>query len=419
MGSRSNLFFAILCSLKEKISSYKAIFNNHNYLIGSSFLHLMNDGFFVILYPLLPLIAREFNLPLFRVGILRATFSFSASFLQLPFALLSEKFWEMFLLVVGMGWVSTGLIAMGFTVTFVQLLLFSILSGLGGNIQHPVGSAFVSRIYDKKWRGSSIGVLNFSGDLGKIIFPLLISAILLSFDWRTCLIILGSMGLLFSFYSGWIFRKKKDMPYQKEVIEYPTGNRWGITSPARFILISLIGIIDGATRTVLLTFIPFLFLQKGIPASKTGFLLTILFTGGALGKLGCGFFADRLGNFKIILITEVLTGLSILIFPSIQPTILIPLLILCGFALNGTSTVLYKTIADLVTPEKRARGYGIFYSIYLGSEAFGPIIFGFIGDALGLRWIFFILAFITFLIIPLALPLRNTSHTDTVSAHLE
>lgn len=397
----------------------RGLFKNHNYLIGCAFLHLMNDGFFVILYPLLPLIAKEFNLPLSRVGILRSTFSFSASFLQLPFALLSERVWEMFLLVAGMGWISVGQVVMGLTATFGGLLLFSIFSGLGGSIQHPVGSALISRIYENNQRGSSIGILNFSGDIGKIIFPLFISAILLSFNWRACLIILGGAGFLFSIFTGLLFRKREYTYNEKEVKSSSSKVRWGIVSHRRFVLLSVIGVIDGTTRAVLLTFIPFLFLQKGIPAARTGLLLTFLFTGGALGKLGCGFLAGRIGNLKMILITEVLTGISILLFPSIQTFLLIPLLILCGFVLNGTSTVLYTTIADLVLPERRARGYGLFYSIYLGSEAFGPTIFGFIGDKLGLRWIFFILAFITFLILPLTIPFRTETHVDLASRHIE
>jgi len=400
-------YFNLKESNLEKKSELVQGLKEHRFLYGCSFLHLINDGFFVILYPLLPLIARDFNLSLSRVGILRTSFSFSASFLQLPFALLTEKWWEMFLLALGMGWVSLGLILMGLTASFGALLGLSFFAGMGGNIQHPVGSAFISRVYDNRRRGSSIGVLNFSGDIGKVIFPLLISAILLSFDWRACLYILGSVGFLFSIFMGVLYRKRSTTHTSPEKEKVEKESSWGIKNPKKFILLSIIGIIDGMVRTALLTFIPFLFLQKGIPDHRSGLLLTLLFTGGALGKLGCGFLADRLGSSKMILITEVLTGAFILLFPFIRVGLMVGLLLLCGFVLNGTSTVLYSTIAELVSPERRVRGYGLFYSTYLCSEAFGPIIFGFVGDLLGLNWIFIILCLISFLIIPLILPLRK------------
>jgi len=307
-----------------------------------------------------------------------------------------------------MGWVSLGLIMMGLTTTFGALLAFSVFAGMGGNIQHPVGSAFISRIYDNRRRGSSIGFLNFSGDIGKVIFPLLVSAILLFSDWRACLYILGSAGFLFSISFGVIYRKRANAYTLTKDESVEKSNSWGIKHPKKFILLSIVGIIDGMVRTALLTYLPFLFLQKGIEAQRSGFLLTLLFTGGAMGKLGCGFLTDRLGSLKMILITEILTGFFILLFPFVRVSPMIGLLVLCGFALNGTSTVLYSSIAELVSPERRIRGYGLFYSTYLSSEAFGPIVFGFVGDLLGLNWIFIILCFISFLIIPLIIPLGKS-----------
>ncbi|MBA7710301.1 putative L-galactonate transporter [subsurface metagenome] len=320
----------------ERINSLRLIFQKHTYLAGCVFSHLMIDGFFVILYPLLPLIAQDFNLPLSKVGILRTCFSFSATFLQIPFALLSERLWEMSFLFLGMSWVSVGLLAMGITLSFGQLLLLTFICGIGGNIQHPVASAFISRLYENRSRGSAIGVLNFSGDIGKIIFPLLVSAILLSYSWRSCFIIIGAAGLLFSLLFGWLSRRKHGNSRTKKQKDLLSRGGLGITSPLRFVLLSLIGTIDASTRTVLLTFVPFLLLDKGIQATRIGFLLTLLFIGGALGKLGCGFLADRIGNFKMIILTEILTALSILLFLPIQRGLLIPLLIFCRKMESGT-----------------------------------------------------------------------------------
>jgi len=398
----------------ETISSLKAILKNHPYMIGCALYHLLSDGFFVVMYPLLPLIAQDFKLPLSRVGILRTCLSFSASFLQLPSAILSERLWEMTFLSIGMSWVALGFMIMGFSITFFQLLIFSFISGIGASIQHPVATSFISRVYDNRKRGSAIGLLNFSGDLGKIIFPIIISTLLLSYNWKSCLIFIGSAGFLFSISSGFIFRKKSNSTYEKKDKNIKSRGSWGITSPWRFTLLSIIGIIDGTTRTVLLTFIPFLFLKKGIQKTRIGFMLTLLFTGGAAGKLGCGYLADRIGNMKMIILTETLTALSILLFLPMPKGYLIPLLIFCGFVLNGTSSVLYTTVADLVVPEKRALGYGLFYTIYLGAESFGPAIFGFIGDTLGLRWIFFILAITTFMILPLIIPLRDKHSASNI-----
>lgn len=49
------------------------------------------------------------------------------------------------------------------------------------------------------------------------------------------------------------------------------------------------------------------------------------------------------------------------------PLSLVPaltLMPLIGLALNGTSSALYGTVAEFVTPERRARAFGLFYALW-------------------------------------------------------
>ena len=55
-----------------------------------------------------------------------------------------------------------------------------------------------------------------------------------------------------------------------------------------------------------------------------------------------------------------------------------------GVALNGTSSALYATVADLVTPERRARAYGLYYTLVVGASAAAPLVYGALGDAIGI-----------------------------------
>ena len=389
----------------------------NKYLLGTSFSHLMIDGFSMVIYPLLPLIAREFNLTLSKVGILRTTYSLSTSFLQLPVSVLLEPMSEIISIIIGILWVSFGFLLMSVSSTFLMLLIVSFIAGLGGNIQHPIGSSFVSRVYDKNRRGSSLGFLNFSGDIGKTIFPIIISWILTFYLWRNCLFIFGVFGTLVSILMFYIYRRsirgihKKDIKTDSSATSKNNGSyygKWGITSVPKFVVLSIIGILDAASRVIMLTYLPFLFIQKGIKAEKTGVYLTILLTGGSAGKLGCGFLSDRFGYLPMILITEILTSLSILlIYFNNNLILLIVLLFIGGFVLNGTSTVLYTTVAELVSTEKRNRGYGLFYTIYLIAEALGPVAFGYIGQVWGLGSIYFVLSGFTFLIVPFAIWLKS------------
>jgi MFS family permease len=131
-------------------------------------------------------------------------------------------------------------------------------------------------------------------------------------------------------------------------------------------------------------------------------MLTVIFAGGAVGKLGCGLLADRLGTTRMIVATEVLTGTFVLLMLPAQQMVILPTLFLLGFFLNGTSSILLDGVADLFDSSKRSRGYGLYFTIYLGSGALGPILYGFVGDTQGLYSVFVAMALASLAIVPLA-----------------
>jgi predicted MFS family arabinose efflux permease len=77
-----------------------------------------------------------------------------------------------------------------------------------------------------------------------------------------------------------------------------------------------------------------------------------------------------------------------------------------GIALNGTSSVLYGSVPELVTPEKRAHAFGIFYTGTIGSGALAPALYGLLGDALGVSMTLVAIAAICLLTLPLAMVLK-------------
>ena len=64
---------------------------------------------------------------------------------------------------------------------------------------------------------------------------------------------------------------------------------WGILSPPTFASVLSIGVLDGSVRNALLTFVPFLLMAKGVSEVSTSLMLTVIFAGGAVGKLGVAY----------------------------------------------------------------------------------------------------------------------------------
>ena len=71
-----------------------------------------------------------------------------------------------------------------------------------------------------------------------------------------------------------------------------------------------IGVIDSATRMAFLTFLPFVLTTKGASLPTIGLALTLVFAGGAAGKLVCAFIGARIGTVATVWLTEGLTACS-------------------------------------------------------------------------------------------------------------
>ncbi|MGH7300674.1 MAG: MFS transporter, partial [Candidatus Rokuibacteriota bacterium] len=162
------------------------------------------------------------------------------------------------------------------------------------------------------------------------------------------------------------------------------------------------------------TFLPFLLIAKGATVRSVGLALMLVFIGGAVGKFACGALADRVGVIRTVVITEVVTGAGILLLLALPLGACLFALPVLGVALNGTSSVLYGSVADLVSSDRRARSYAIFYTLGVGASALSPVAYGLLSDWGGVRLTLTVVGLVVFLTLPFTLPLRP--HPATVAA---
>ena len=165
--------------------------------------------------------------------------------------------------------------------------------------------------------------------------------------------------------------------------------------------------LDTSTRSAALTFQPFALEDRGVGAAEVGLLFGVLFAGGAAGKILCGALGDRLGPLAVVMLTEATTALALLGLVWGPLAAAIGLALVFGFALNGTSSVLYAAVAGFVPDGKRGRGYGIYYTAVESAGAIASLGYGVVADSLGLDWTFGLMAGLTLTVVPLAIPLRR------------
>jgi MFS transporter, FSR family, fosmidomycin resistance protein len=378
---------------------------------AAAVLHFVHDGFSEILYVLLPVWAADFRLGLWQVGFIRSTYTGGMSAFQIPAGLLAERLGERRLLMLGTLLTACAFIAVAvFADGFVLLLLILALAGIGSGVQHPLSSSVVSKAYEDGPRRTALGTYNFAGDIGKVTSAAVVGLVAAVAGWRAAAIGYGVVGIVAAVALVIVLSilRAGGAP-ERTASTRPSAALslgWGIRDSRGFRALSAIGMIDNATRSGLLTFLPFVLVSKGLSVAGVGGALALVFAGGALGKFVCGFAAERVGIIRTVVLTEAATALAIIVVLASPLSVAMVLLIPLGIALNGTSSVLYATVADLVTAERRSRAYGLYYTLSIGASALGPTLYGFVGDAVGAPVTLSLVALVVLTTIPLSLVLR-------------
>lgn len=376
---------------------------NRKILFSGCLFHLFHDSIADGLAVLLPFWKIAFQLSLTQVGLLMACFEGATALFQVPAGFLGERYGERRLLTVGT--LITGLSFMGLALTgnIYLLGILLLIGGLGAGVQHPLASSMISKAYVSGNRRIALGTYNFTGDMGKFLFPVVAALVLSVVGWRSLCFGYGVFGCAMTMGLYLLLRRNHSggPATQTDNVDGKLSG-WGIQRKRAFFTLATIGFIDTAVRSALITFLPFLLINKGMPMESIGLALSLLFIGGAMGKFICGILAEKIGIIPSITITETITGLGIIYLYGSSLSGIFPFLPLLGIALNGTSSVLYGTVADFVLPSHTPRAFGLFYTAIIVGAALAPPVFGLLSDASGVEFTVVVIGLTALSTLPLA-----------------
>jgi MFS transporter, FSR family, fosmidomycin resistance protein len=369
--------------------------------------HILHDGYSSMLYLLLPSWQTELALSLTQVGILKTLYSVAMAVGQVPASRLGERASEKLPLVAGTFVTAAAVLALHWASTPLTLGLLLAIGGLGASVQHPLASALISRTYAGSALRAKLGTYNFAGDLGKMTLPALLTVLIAAVGWRTGTAWIGILGLGTTTVLFFAVPQPADGPVLEAQERTPP--RAPLPEPVRrrgFAALSAVGMLDSATRTGLLTFLPFVLARKGADAAIVGTALSLVFAGGAVGKFACGALATRVGILRTVAATELGTALAILLVLILPLFVCLALMPILGVMLNGTSSVLYGTVPELAPNGREARAFGFFYTVTIGADAIAPTLYGVVADAVGLSGTILLVTVVVLLILPLLAVLR-------------
>lgn len=297
--------------------------------------------------------------------------------------------------------------------TLTQLLIWRALLGLGMGGEWASGAALVSESWPAEHRTKAIGIMQSGWALGYILAAIAAAVILdvLSLGeeaWRWLFV----FGAVPAFFTLWIRRRIPEprIWVERQRSGAPRANPFAILFGRKL-----------WRRTVLATLLAgsLQFAYWGLFFWLPGFLATPVELGGAgmtllrsmswiipmqigayFGYLSFGFIADWLGRRRTFVIFLSVAALLVPIYGQLarNPTVLMLLGPLLGFAGHGFFSVFGSFLAELFPTAARATGQGLAYNVGRGLGALAPFTIGTlasmpqfgIGTALALTSAFFL-----------------------------
>ena len=361
-----------------------------------SLAHLSHDVFSAFLAPLLPLLITKLNLSLSAVAILDIARKIP-QLLNPLIGLMADRICVKYLVIIAPAMTAICMSLLGLAPTFPVLFILLFVAGLSAAAFHVPGPVLIKR-YSGANSGRGMSFYMFGGEMARTLGPLLITAAVswwgLEGSYRVM-----PIGLAASVVMFFRLRNLQSIDRHQEK-SFWGGSRQAIREAAP-LLAGLAGfmVFRMGLKSALTLYLPTYLTGQGETMWVAGLALSLLQFSGALGTFGAGYFADRFGHRKSLLIVAVLTpfaGLGLTFLPGIFT---VPLLIITGILLFASSPIQLALVQDSGT-SRPAFLNSLFMTLSIITSALAVFFVGAMGDAVGLDLTYKISAGLTVLAVP-------------------
>ena len=277
-------------------------------------------------------------------------------------------------------------IAIGFSTSYTQLLIFGLLLGVAGTT-FPVGVGFASKWFSKEKQGTALGIYG-AGNIGQSIAVFFAPVLALQFgDWRTVFFVFAAMTLVWGIVFYMFAKDAAVTAKPKTLFEIFSIFK---TSKIAWVL-SLFYFLTFGGFVALALYLP-TFLREIFSLSATdagartaGFVLLAT----AMRPVG-GILADKIGGAKVLIfVFAAIAVLSLLLsFASIVPFTIGALG--CAAALGLGNGAVFKLVPQYF-PNDTATVTGLVGAFGGLGGFFPPLELGFVKDATGTYTVGFVL----------------------------
>jgi len=334
------------------------------------FAHLVDDGCEVVMAPLIPLMARELSFSNVQIGILGGSLIIALGVFQFLMGYISDYLQKKRdMVVIGFLLMSLCFYLISLGESFLHILVFTFLAGVGLSFYHPVGVSVITTHFRSE-RGKAIGIHGAGGALGLLIFPAYSGFIAEHYGWRTVLRItpLICITVAFLYYL-----------YVKDVTLRRSGNKFSLILSSTAVLVMIVLGMTSMSNRGFSTFFPVHLDRIGYSSDFYGSLLSVFLGIGIFGQYIGGVLSDKISYRKIVSSSLFLTALFFIpLLKAENPYIIYIFGALTGLSMSIVWPAIFAFIAEITPEDMHSRGIGIFSSVAATMGGTSPILIGYI-----------------------------------------
>lgn len=358
-------------------------------------LHFLNDGVRTSFVTLLPFIAKDLNFSLTTVGFLGSAQPLLASTLALPAGFFASRLGGLKLLTSLLVVYSLGALLTSFSTNITFVILSFLLAAGGFGMFHTVGFSLVAKSSDKSQIGKNMGNFTSIGDIGRVTIPTAAVFLVAAMGWRQAMIILSITGFTFYILLQ-LFKARRDIYQSIEQQKRETHQEFlrhlsSLLKSKRFALTLIASIFDALASTPVIIFLPFLLLSKEIQITEYGFITGAFFVGSLAGKYLLGRGVDKIGNFNVFLLSEILMAASLMLLMQASNFLtFFAISFFLGMFTRGTTPVI-QTMMSQISEKMHYDKVFALSELFLGIAAMiTVVVMGFVADQVGIYFVFYL-----------------------------
>ena len=326
-----------------------------------------------------PFLIADLGLSFAEVGLLIGLFMLPGTFLALPGGLVSGRIGDKATLLGGLALLTAGAGLLAISPGLGLATVARLVSGAGGALVNMQVAKIVTAWFAGQQIATAMGIMLAMFPLGIALALAVLGSLAAATSWQAAVITPAAATGLMLALVALLYR---DFPGQGMTADVERPRMWTI-SPRELGLVLLAGVAYGVLNgayLVFTSFTPTLLIERGTSEAQAGALVSWA-SWATIGSVTvAGYLFDRAGRVLVWLVLAGIASAAIcLALPLWEPAVL--WIVLFGIASAPAVVGVLTLPGEVLRPESRATGFGIFYTLlYLGFALLPPVA-GYLLDA--------------------------------------